>query len=104
MRVVVQRVSRASVSVEGAITGEIGAGLLVLFGVKKEDSLSSIDWLVNKVIDLRIFSDAQGKMNLSLRDTGGELLVVSQFTLYGNCINGRRPDFTQAADPQFAEN
>ncbi len=103
MRVVVQRVKEASVAVSGEIVGRIGPGLLVFLGVKKNDTLEMTQWFVNKLTDLRIFADGQGKMNLSVRDVGGAVLVVSQFTLYGNCINGRRPDFIQAAAPAFAE-
>src|SRR6195256_2184993 len=103
MRVLIQRVTRASVEVEGSIVGEIGSGMLVLLGIEQSDSAADVDYLVNKVIHLRIFDDKQGKMNLSLRETGGSLLVVSQFTLYGDCRKGRRPSFTQAMAPGPAE-
>lgn len=102
MRIVLQRVLAASVEVEGATCGEIGRGLLVLLGVSRTDSEKDIDYLVDKTLGLRIFPDQQGKMNLSVRETGGELLVVSQFTLYGDCRKGRRPSFDQAAPPDLA--
>ena len=97
MRVVVQRVSRASVEVDGSIVGQIGAGLVVLLGVAKTDTAADADFLAAKIVNLRIFSDDAGKMNRSLLETGGELLVVSQFTLYGDCRKGRRPGFDAAA-------
>lgn len=97
MRVVVQRVSKASVTVDDAIVGKIKQGMLVLFAVHKEDTAEKIEWLVQKLATLRIFSDAHGKMNLSLKDIGGSALIVSQFTLYGNSKEGRRPDFLESA-------
>jgi D-tyrosyl-tRNA(Tyr) deacylase len=103
MRAVVQRVSRCRVTVEGNIAGEIGAGLLVLLGVSKTDSEASADYLVEKIIGLRIFEDAEGKMNLSVQDCGGSVLVVSQFTLYGDVRRGRRPSFDEAARPEEAK-
>ncbi len=103
MRAVVQRVSRAKVTVGEAITGEIGRGLLVLLGVTHNDGKADADYLVDKVINLRIFDDADGKMNLSLADIGGGLLVVSQFTLYGDTRRGRRPSFIDAAPGPAAE-
>ncbi len=103
MRAVVQRVSRASVRVEGATTGQIEAGLLVLLGVGPEDGPAQVAWLADKLCELRIFPDAAGKMNLSLREVGGGMLVVSQFTLYGDCSRGRRPSFIGAAPPALAE-
>ena len=103
MRLLVQRVKEASVKVDGEICGAIGPGLLVLFGVHKEDTGEEIKWLVNKLVNLRIFRDEQDKMNLSVKDTEGEILVVSQFTLYGNCQNGRRPDFIQSASGEKAK-
>ena len=103
MRCVVQRVNRASVSVDGQICGSISKGILVLLGVSDEDAEQDIKWLADKIIGLRIFEDENEKMNFSLSDIGGELLVVSQFTLFGNCKKGRRPDFTAAGEPDFAE-
>lgn len=103
MRAVVQRVSRCSVSVQGEIVGRIGAGLLVLLGVSKNDDDSAADYLIEKVLGLRIFEDQQGKMNLSIRETGGELLVVSQFTLFGDVRRGKRPSFDAAAAPEEAK-
>ena len=100
MRAVVQRVSQASVTVDGEITGKIGKGLLVLLGVSTDDEESDAVYLLDKIINLRIFEDAAGKMNLSLADTSGELLVVSQFTLYGDTRRGRRPSYIEAAAPE----
>jgi D-tyrosyl-tRNA(Tyr) deacylase len=102
MRAVVQRVSRARVTVDGASVGEIGAGLLVLLGVCKTDATAAADYLAEKILGLRIFEDAEGKMNLSVKDTGGALLVVSQFTLYGDVRRGKRPSFDDAARPEDA--
>jgi len=102
MRAVVQRVSRARVTVNGETTGEIGLGLLVLLGVGAGDTRAGADYLVEKTIGLRIFEDAGGKMNLSVAEVGGALLVVSQFTLYGDARRGKRPSFDAAAPPQQA--
>ena len=102
MRAVVQRVLNAKVEVEGVVVGQIGAGLLVLLGVAKGDTASDADFLAKKIAGLRIFSDNDGKMNLSLTETGGELLAVSQFTLYGDCSKGRRPGFDLAAPAEQA--
>ena len=102
MRAVIQRVSRASVTVAGEITGEIGKGFLVLLGVSARDSESDALYLVDKTLNLRIFEDGEGKMNLSLLDIAGGLLVVSQFTLYGDARRGRRPSFIDAARPDEA--
>lgn len=102
MRAVIQRVSRAKVSVEGAITGEIGPGLLVLLGVSQQDTEADADYLAAKTLGLRIFDDDTGKMNRSVAETGGALLVVSQFTLYGDVRRGRRPSFDAAARPERA--
>lgn len=99
MRAVIQRVSESSVAVNGDVVGSIGPGLMVLLGVTHEDTEKDADFLADKIINLRIFSDDAGKMNRSLLDIGGEILVVSQFTLYGDCRKGRRPSFIQAADP-----
>lgn len=102
MRAVVQRVAEASVSVEGAVVGRIGAGLLVLLGVGPDDGPAQVAWMADKIANLRIFEDAGGKMNLSVRDVGGGVLVISQFTLYGDVAKGRRPSFTGAAPPDRA--
>jgi D-tyrosyl-tRNA(Tyr) deacylase len=102
MRAVIQRVSRAKVTVNGDLTGEIGRGLLVLLGVGSGDTRADADYLAEKTIGLRILEDADGKMNLSVADTGGALLVVSQFTLYGDVRRGKRPSFDAAAPPQQA--
>jgi D-tyrosyl-tRNA(Tyr) deacylase len=102
MRAVVQRVSRANVTVNGEITGEIGPGLLVLLGVGQGDTRADADYLAEKIIGLRIFEDAGGKMNLSVVDVGGAVLAVSQFTLYGDTRRGKRPSFDAAAPPQQA--
>ncbi|MHC4927475.1 MAG: D-aminoacyl-tRNA deacylase [Planctomycetota bacterium] len=103
MRVVIQRVSRAAVTVEGQITGRIERGLLVFLGVGKEDGQADIDFLADKIANLRIFPDEGGKMNLSVTDIGGGVLLISQFTLFGDCRKGRRPDFTAAGDPETAK-
>ena len=103
MKAVIQRVDSASVSVGGAEIARIGAGLVVLLGVEKGDDEKDADFLLDKIIHLRIFEDGEGKMNRSLADIAGELLVVSQFTLLADCRKGRRPSFTDAADPEQAE-
>jgi D-tyrosyl-tRNA(Tyr) deacylase len=102
MRAVVQRVSEASVSVEGQVVGRIGAGLLVLLGVAPGDGDAQVEWLAKKLAELRIFPDEAGKMNRSVRDVGGGVLVISQFTLYGDASKGRRPSFIGAAHPDLA--
>ena len=102
MRAVIQRVRRAHVEVDGEVTGSIDAGLLVLLGISRDDSRADADYLVDKIAGLRIFQDENGKMNRSLRDTAGRLLVVSQFTLYGDCTKGRRPSFDRAAPAERA--
>jgi D-tyrosyl-tRNA(Tyr) deacylase len=102
MRAVIQRVSKARVTVQGRVTGEIGTGLVVLLGVGREDSAEAAAYLAEKTANLRIFNDAEGKMNRSLIDVAGAALVVSQFTLYGDARGGRRPGFTSAAPPEEA--
>ena len=102
MRAVVQRVSQASVEISNEVVGEVGAGLLVLLGVARDDSNTDADYLAEKIVNLRIFSDDQGKMNRSLLETGGAMLVVSQFTLYGDVRRGRRPSYSDAAEPAMA--
>jgi D-tyrosyl-tRNA(Tyr) deacylase len=103
MRACIQRVSEARVTVDGEVTGQIGTGLVLLLGVGAGDGEAELNWLVDKVIGLRVFEDAAGKMNRSLMEVGGAMLVVSQFTLYGDCLRGRRPSFTNAAPPELAE-
>jgi D-aminoacyl-tRNA deacylase len=103
MRALIQRVSRASVTVDERVVGKIGQGLLVLLGVGQDDSEVEVRTLVDKIVYLRIFGDDEGKMNRSLLDIGGEVLVVSQFTLYADTRRGRRPGFTNAAPPSIAE-
>ncbi len=103
MRAVLQRVQEASVTVDGEVVGSIGSGLLVLLGVAPTDSSPQVQWLASKIAGLRIFRDADGKMNLSALDLGYPILVVSQFTLYGDCRQGKRPSFQSAARPEHAE-
>lgn len=103
MVALVQRVSRASVSVDGRTVSEIGPGLLILLGVHRSDTAAEADWLARKVAQLRIFRDAEGLMNRSLEESGGEALVVSQFTLYGDSRKGNRPSFVDSARPELAE-
>jgi len=103
MRSVIQRVSQASVTVEGEVVGQIDAGLVVLLGVGHEDGPSDVRWMADKLVGLRIFEDDDGKMNRSLLDCGGQMLVISQFTLWGDCRKGRRPSFVAAAPPELAE-
>jgi len=102
MRAVIQRVKSAEVLVDGRVSGKIGNGLLVFVGVARGDGEEDISYLISKLPDLRIFEDTSGKFNLSLREINGEILVVSQFTLYGDCRKGRRPSFTEAEDPTLA--
>ncbi len=102
MRAVIQRVSKASVTIDGNIKSEINAGLLVLLGVEENDTEKDIDWLLKKIIQLRIFSDAEGKMNLSVQDINGDILVISQFTLFASTKKGNRPSFLRSAKPDIA--
>ncbi len=102
MRVVLQRVSRAQVTVDGRVTGQVGPGLLLLVGFRGGDDEERLAWMADKVLGIRVFSDAEGKMNLGLSEVGGDLLVVSQFTLYGDARKGRRPSFVEAAPPEVA--
>ncbi|MEX2585216.1 MAG: D-aminoacyl-tRNA deacylase [Balneolaceae bacterium] len=103
MKAVIQRVKRASVSAEDRVIGSIGPGLLILVGVHQDDNRKIMEWVAEKIINLRIFSDEEGKMNRSVQDCNGELLVVSQFTLYGNIEKGTRPSFIESAKPDVAE-
>ena len=103
MKLVIQRVPRASVTVRGSVIGQIGQGYLVLVGVGREDTKEDADRLVRKMIGLRIFSDENGKINKSLKDVDGQLLLISQFTLYADCRHGNRPGFTDAGDPEKAK-
>lgn len=103
MKLVIQRVKNASVTVDGNVIGSIGKGYLVLIGVGQGDNRAVADGLIKKMLGLRIFADEDGKTNLSLKDVGGELLLVSQFTLYANCRKGNRPSFTEAGSPDLAE-
>jgi len=102
MRVLIQRVAHASVTIEGQVKSKINQGLLVLLGIEKEDTEQDIDWLCQKISKLRIFNDGEGKMNLSVQDIGGEMIVVSQFTLHANTKKGNRPSYIRAAKPDFA--
>jgi D-tyrosyl-tRNA(Tyr) deacylase len=102
MRIVIQRVKQARVEVNGQVTGAIGPGLLILLGIAKTDSEKEVEYFVEKVLEIRIFPDMDGKMNRSVREAGGSLLIVSQFTLYGDCRKGRRPSFDLAASPTQA--
>jgi D-aminoacyl-tRNA deacylase len=102
MKIVVQRVSEASVEVEGNVIGSIGKGLLVLAGFHVDDCIEQVKWMCEKLIKLRIFNDVEGKMNLSVQDVGGELLIVSQFTLYGDARKGTRPSYIESARPEIA--
>jgi len=103
MRSVLQRVNCATVRVDGIEIAHIGKGILALVGIYREDTLQDLEWMARKIIELRIFDDAEGKLNLSLQDIGGEILLVSQFTLYGDCRKGRRPSYSDAAPPAEAE-
>ena len=103
MRACIQRVSQAKVTVDGDVTGQIARGLLVFLGVEQDDAADDLRWMVDKCVDLRVFPDEKGKMNRSLVEAGGKMLVVSQFTLLGDCRKGRRPSFVRAALPEVAE-
>lgn len=103
MRAVVQRTTRARVTVDATVTGAIGPGLVVFLGIHSRDGDKEIRWMAEKIINLRIFEDDEGRMNRSLADNGGEILIVSQFTLYGDCRKGRRPGYSTAAPPEMAE-
>ena len=102
MRIVLQRVTHATVSIAGATVGRVGKGLVLLVGFTHADTLAEVHWMSDKIVDLRVFADDDGRMNRSIRDAGGELLVVSQFTLYGDASKGRRPSFVDAARPEAA--
>jgi D-aminoacyl-tRNA deacylase len=102
VRVVLQRVSAASVTIDGRVAGAIGAGFCLLVGFTHADTVAQVEWMAEKVAGLRLFSDSEGKMNLGLQETGGAVLVVSQFTLYGDAAKGRRPSFIDAARPETA--
>lgn len=102
MRVVIQRVKNASVEIDNKVNGKINTGFLVLLGISSTDTKQDVDYLVKKVVNLRVFSDENDKMNLALKDINGELLIISQFTLYGNCREGNRPSFIEAAKPDVA--
>jgi len=103
MRAVIQRVAEARVDSQGGVSGSIGAGLVILLGISKTDTQQDADYLADKILNLRIFSDDSGKMNLSIMDVQGGLLIVSNFTVYGDCRKGRRPSFDLAADPEKAQ-
>ncbi|MBN1567983.1 MAG: D-tyrosyl-tRNA(Tyr) deacylase [Acidobacteria bacterium] len=103
MKAVVQRVSGAEVVVDGVPVGRIGQGILALVAISREDTEKDLQWMARKIVELRIFDDEEGKLNLSLQDIHGQLMVVSQFTLYGDCRKGRRPSYTDAAPPSQAE-
>lgn len=102
MKILIQRVAKASVKIENKIVGKIEKGFLVFLGITHNDSEKEAQFLADKVVNLRVFEDNQGKMNLSLKDTGGSVLIISQFTLYGDAVKGRRPSFTDAAKPEKA--
>lgn len=103
MKAVVQRVKKAKVFVKGKVVSQIGSGFLVFLGISRDDTIKQVDWLAKKIVNLRIMSDEADKMNKSLKETKGQLLVVSQFTLYGDCRKGNRPSFIKAAEPTKAK-
>lgn len=103
MKAVIQRVSSAQVEIDNKINGKIDTGLMVLLGIKEDDDEKIIDWMINKILNLRIFGDDSGKMNLSVKDVSGGILIISNFTLYGNAKKGFRPSYTDAAKPEKAE-
>ena len=103
MRTVVQRVSQAEVTISGVKTARIGEGILALVAISRQDTDEDLTWMARKIVDLRIFDDSDGKLNLSLKEVGGQLLLVSQFTLYGDCRKGRRPSYIESAPPEQAE-
>jgi D-tyrosyl-tRNA(Tyr) deacylase len=103
MRACIQRVTEAQVTVDGKVTGRIGRGFVVLLGIGQDDGEPQVTWLADKIVGLRVFEDEAGRMNRSLAEVGGAMLVISQFTLYGDCRRGRRPSFTDAAPPELAE-
>ncbi|WP_209122838.1 D-aminoacyl-tRNA deacylase [Alkalihalobacillus sp. BA299] len=103
MKVVLQRVSEASVKVKEEVVGKINSGLMLLIGITHEDTIEDVEYIAEKIVNLRIFEDDEGKLNLSLLDVGGQILSISQFTLYGDCRKGRRPNFMGAAKPDLAE-
>lgn len=103
MRAVIQRVSKASVSIEGSIVADISSGLLILLGICHDDNELDVEWLVRKITNMRIFQDDEGKLNISLKQSNGEVIVVSQFTLFASCKKGNRPSFTKSAPPELAE-
>lgn len=103
MRALIQRVSQGSVTIEGKVVGKIGTGIVLLLGIKNGDNLEDIKYIANKCVNLRIFNDENGNLNKSLLEIGGEMLIISQFTLYGDARKGRRPGFSDAAPPEIAE-
>ncbi|MGN1350339.1 MAG: D-aminoacyl-tRNA deacylase [Anaerovoracaceae bacterium] len=103
MKTVIQRVSEASVTIDGQVTGRIGKGFMILIGIGAEDTKEQADWIAQKIANMRIFEDEEERMNLSLKDVGGEILAISQFTLYADCRKGNRPNFLGAGKPEMSE-